>query len=306
MTPTPLMRLIRLLFMALRRTSDNIPLAMLRYLAARHVLALWTCLAGGMLSGISSLANASQTARAQNLASVMQTSIPPGRIVISGSVPDEATRTAFLTRLQALYGTDRVVDQLTVGGVMAPPEWSKNVTNLMKPTLQSISKGQLVVEGTTVALRGEVASEAVHQLIDNDISSALHSPYTLQNGLRVTAGNQTLLDQALANRIIEFERGSALLTEQGKTILDDMAIALKKIPIAKVDIVGHTDNRGTPAHNLALSRSRADSVKIYLVAQGISPHLIRTSGMGADQPVMANTTDDGRKRNRRIEFRVSQ
>ena len=123
--------------------------------------------------------------------------------------------------------------------------------------------------------------------------------------MRVTAASQAVLDQALANRVIEFEQGSALLTESGKAILDEMAEALKKINTKKVEVIGHTDNVGAPARNIALSRSRADSVKTYLVAKGIASELIGTSGMGADQPVVPNITDEGRRRNRRIEFRLS-
>jgi len=57
---------------------------------------------------------------------------------------------------------------------------------------------------------------------------------------------------------------------------------------------------------MALSMARADSVKFYLVGKGLPAEVIATNGLGPDQPIMPNTTDDGRKRNRRIEFRVSQ
>jgi OOP family OmpA-OmpF porin len=231
---------------------------------------------------------------------------PPGRVVISGAVPDEATKAALLGKLQQLYGTGQVVDQITVGGVVAPPNWSTHVGKLMNANLKSISKGQILVEGTNIAMRGEVKNEAIRQAIASDFANALNTTYVIKNGLRVTAASQAVLDQALADRIIEFESGSALLTESGKAILDEMAEAVKKVSLKKLEVIGHTDNLGAPARNLALSRSRADSVKTYLVMKGIPSQLIGTSGMGADQPIVANTTDEGRKRNRRIEFRVSQ
>ncbi len=128
----------------------------------------------------------------------------------------------------------------------------------------------------------------------------------MRNGLRVTASSQVVLDQTLANRVIEFENGSALLTESGKRILDEMAQALLKMESKKIDIIGHTDDTGTRPRNVALSLSRAESVKVYLVAKGLEPQAIATSGMGPDQPLLSNATDEGRRRNRRIEFRVSQ
>ncbi len=247
------------------------------------------------------------TAAAQIPASAQaQTAVPPGRVVISGAVPDEATKAALLSKLQELYGTGQIIDQISVGGVIAPPNWSTYIPKLINQNLKSISKGQLAVEGTTVTMRGEVNSEAVRQTIASDFAGALNPTFVVKNGLRVTASSQVVLDQTLANRIIEFEIGSALLTDSGKKILDEMAEALKKVSPKKIEIIGHTDNQGSRAGNVALSRSRADSVKTYLVAKGIPSEIIGTTGMGADQPVTPNTTDEGRKRNRRIEFRVSQ
>lgn len=241
-----------------------------------------------------------------------QQAVAPGqtevaaRVVISGAVPDEATKAALLARMQDLYGASRIEDRVSVGGVIAPPNWSAHVAKLMTQELKSISKGQLTVEGTTVSLRGEVGNEAIRQEIASNVAGALNPTYVVKNGLRVAAVSQAVLDQALANRIVEFEAGSALLTEPGKKILDEMAEALKKLDGKKVEVIGHTDNSGVPARNLALSRARADAVKTYLVAKGIPSETIGTSGMGADQPIMPNATDEGRKRNRRIEFRLGQ
>jgi OmpA-OmpF porin, OOP family len=235
-----------------------------------------------------------------------QNTVPPSRVVISGVVPDEATKATLLARLQEIYGTGEIVDQISVGGVVTPPNWSSHILKLMTQQLKSISKGQLVVEGTTVSMRGEVSNEGIRKAIANDFAAALNPTYVVKNGLRVTAASQAVLDQALANRVVEFEHGSALLTESGKVILSEMTEALKKLDAKKFEVIGHTDNVGSPTRNIALSRSRADSVKTYLVTKGIPPELIGTSGMGSDQPVVSNTTEEGRKRNRRIEFRVSQ
>lgn len=235
-----------------------------------------------------------------------QPNIPVGRVVISGTVPDEATKAALLTKLQELYGTGQIVDQMNVGGVIAPPNWTASIPKLINQNLKSISKGQVAIDGTTVSMRGEVASEAVRQAIASDFAGTLNSNYTVKNGLRVTANSQAMLDQTLANRVIEFENGSALLTPSGKRVLDEMSEALKKANPKKIDIIGHTDDKGAHARNMALSNARADSVKIYLVAKGLPAEMISTTGMGPDQPIMSNLTSEGRRRNRRIEFRVSQ
>ncbi|HWJ95624.1 MAG TPA: OmpA family protein, partial [Telluria sp.] len=166
------------------------------------------------------------------------------------------------------------------------------------------SRGQLKVDGNNVSLRGDVASEAQRQQIAGDIAAALNPTYTVNNGLRVAASEQSVLDAALANRIIEFESGKAALTDAGKQVLDQMAVALQKLNGVRVEVIGHTDNAGSRAGNLSLSQARAEAVRDYVVAKGIKADSIAVSGEGPDRPVADNRTAEGRARNRRIEFKV--
>lgn len=109
---------------------------------------------------------------------------------------------------------------------------------------------------------------------------------------------------ALKNRIIEFESGSAVLAFSGAQILDEMVIALNKVGAKKIRIIGHTDSSGNAHQNLQLSQQRAEAVKTYLIKKNIPAHLLSTDGLGASKPVAENTTAEGRKKNRRIEFEV--
>ena len=136
-------------------------------------------------------------------------------IVVAGTVSDEASKAALLARLRTVYGVERVVDQLAVGNVATPADWNDHVGRLIGPNLKMISRGQLKVDGNTVSLRGDVASEAQRQQIAGDIAASLNPTYTVNNGLRVSASEQGVLDAALANRIIEFESGKAALTPSG-------------------------------------------------------------------------------------------
>ena len=70
----------------------------------------------------------------------------------------------------------------------------------------------------------------------------------------------------------------------------------------KLSVEGHTDNSGTPTHNLALSRARAQSVVAALVEAGIKPDRLAARGFGADRPVADNNTEAGRAANRRVEL----
>ena len=230
----------------------------------------------------------------------------PGQVLVTGAVPDESSKAAMLANLRALYGADRVVDQLSIAPVSLPPYWNGYVQKLIHPNLKMISKGEIKIDGTNITLRGEVANEAQRQQIASDIATSLNPSYTVNNGLRVSAAEQNLLDETLAKRIIEFESGKATLTASGQAILDEMAAALHKVKGKKVEVIGHTDNTGLRESNLALSQARAEAVRTYLAGKGISQDMVMVSGQGPDRPVASNATADGRARNRRIEFRIAQ
>ncbi len=230
----------------------------------------------------------------------------PGQVVVSGAVPDEATRVAILARLRSVYGQERVVDQIKVGGVVTPPEWSASVQKLITSELKAISPGELRIDGTQITVRGEASNEATRQDVVSRMATALNSRYSIRNALRVAAADQHVLDQALNNRIVEFEIGSAVLTEAGRLVLNDMIGVLRKLPNRRVEITGHTDNMGSREGNLVLSQARADAVKNYLRASGLAAEYLSTSGVGADRPLADNDTPEGRARNRRIEFRLGQ
>jgi OOP family OmpA-OmpF porin len=241
---------------------------------------------------------------AQNIAPPVATP-NPGQVLVTGTVPDEASKASVLARLRELYGADKVVDQIAVGQVALPANWNSYVQKLINPNLKLITHGQLKIDGSAVTVNGEVANEAQRQQIASDIATNLNPTYTVSNGLRVSAGSdQGLLDNALGNRTVEFESGQTTLTPVGKNVLDGIAAAMMKIPGKKVEIIGHTDSAGLRASNLSLSQARADAVKFYLGGKGIDENLLSTSGQGPDRPIADNGTAEGRARNRRIEFRI--
>ena len=231
--------------------------------------------------------------------------VPAGKVVVGGVVPDEATRAAILARVRELYGADRVVDQLGVDKLAAPPNWVDHVRSVLDPDLKQVTQGQLRIAGNVVEVSGNVDSEAIHTQLLGQIATQLNNPtYTVRDGLRVGAPSQLLLDSALAQRTIAFEVGNATLTSAGAKVLDDLVPILHQFSGRRFEIVGHTDDSGPRESNVALSAARAEAVKAYLAAKGIPAGDIVTSGAGPDRPIAPNNTADGRARNRRIEFRV--
>lgn len=224
-------------------------------------------------------------------------------VVAEGVVPDQATKSLILGELRELYGSERVVDRIQVESIPAPPNWGSHVAGMLTPGLKRVSNGKLEIDGQSVRISGEVANEAQRQQVASELSLASNSTYTVTNSL-ATGGGQGLLDATLGDRIIEFESGSARLTDVGRTILDEMAEKMREIGESRVQVIGHTDNVGQRQSNIALSHARADAVRAYLVERGIPRENLSVLGKGPDEPIADNTTIDGRARNRRIQFRV--
>lgn len=228
-----------------------------------------------------------------------------GKVVVGGVVPDEATRAAIVARVRELYGADRVVDQVGVDKLVAPPNWAQHVQRVLTPDLKRVSRGQLSIQGNVVEISGQVDNEATHQQVLSQVATQLNNPtYTVRDLLRVGASGQAQLDDALARRTIEFESGNATLTPGGARVLDDLLPVLRQFAGRRFEITGHTDDQGGRETNMQLSAARAEAVKAYLVGKGIAAADLVTSGAGPDRPLVSNATSEGRARNRRIEFRV--
>ena len=101
-----------------------------------------------------------------------------------------------------------------------------------------------------------------------------------------------------------FDFDKAVLKNEGKSKLDDLAGKVKAINLEVVIAIGHTDGIGSDAYNQKLSVRRAEAVKAYMVSKGIEPNRVYTEGKGKKQPVASNATKEGRQKNRRVELEV--
>lgn len=102
---------------------------------------------------------------------------------------------------------------------------------------------------------------------------------------------------------VYFESNSAKLTPEAETLLQKVSVALKSNELGtfRFAIEGHTDDVGGDGYNQSLSERRANAVKAYLLAQGVSEERLRARGLGEAKPVAPNQDDSGRQRNRRVE-----
>ncbi|MDV7697892.1 OmpA family protein [Chryseobacterium soli] len=109
----------------------------------------------------------------------------------------------------------------------------------------------------------------------------------------------------MSESIVNFAFDSTNLTSAAQTNLDKLAQVLTNNPDTNINIYGHTDAKGTDAYNLNLSERRANAVKTYLSSKGIASSRMFAKGEGKSQPVATNDTEEGRAKNRRVEFAIT-
>lgn len=114
-----------------------------------------------------------------------------------------------------------------------------------------------------------------------------------ERGLVVTLGD------------VLFDSGKVSLKNGSSNYLDKLALFLNAYPERTAEIEGHTDDVGSDAANMLLSQRRADTVKAFLLGQGVAGDRLDASGKGEAVPLAANTTADGRQLNRRVEVIIA-
>lgn len=119
--------------------------------------------------------------------------------------------------------------------------------------------------------------------------------------VRVTEQEIIILQQ------VQFDTARATIKKVSDPLLDEVAAVLKEHPeITKLEVQGHTDNRGGRAYNIKLSQDRADAVRKAMEKRGIAAERMTAKGYGPDVPIADNGTDEGRQKNRRVQFKITE
>jgi OmpA-OmpF porin, OOP family len=105
---------------------------------------------------------------------------------------------------------------------------------------------------------------------------------------------------------VYFEFNKATIKAVSFPLLNEVAQALKDNPTIKVEVQGHTDSVGNDKNNLKLSQKRAESVRTYIIKQGVDSGRMVPKGYGENVPIADNRTADGRSQNRRVEFVITE
>ncbi len=233
-------------------------------------------------------------------------------VLLEGYVPDEVTRSDIVKAAQSHLDTLNVIDKLSVLSG-APAGWGDLVKQAAIAHMGDYTDMTARFHNTELSISGHVASEDLHDQLQHYFSQSLKTPYSLTafnvkvkpDAIHVAALDcQKLFNDLLSDQKIYFEVSRARIKSESDALISQLADVALKCPDTKIEIAGHTDSSGPRAMNQKLSEMRASAVVQRLVAENISADRLIAVGYGEMRPIADNKTDEGRSKNRRIEFNI--
>ena len=249
-------------------------------------------------------------------------------VTVSGTMSTEEQQTFLETSLGELVvgdGTATRFDAVELAGIEVveglDPEddWIGTLVALVGTLAAGLDEGSVTVNpaGQVVTTAGKAETRQLKR----DLSDATEDLIVAfaADGFDVTDGVlgppkppaptkaeveelERTLAELIEGKVVEFEFASDQLTPVGTALLDELLIPLVEFAAVPVEIAGHADSQGSADRNLELSRRRAQAVLDYFVSQGEDPERFVAVGYGDTRPIADNSTEEGRQKNRRIEF----
>ncbi|KXU85513.1 hypothetical protein CI15_20340 [Paraburkholderia monticola] len=246
---------------------------------------------------------------------------------LTGTLSSDAERQALVDALTRRFGARGFVANLQVDTSLRSADWLAYIDELL--SLMALPRAEVGIDGGRVELGGAAANASLgwqkrlHDLFgpswvigqfssDKAVDLATQAFLSAMARMLDTGGACVGPDVArvLNLQVVDFAASSGHIPSSAKENLSESAQLLKACsdddhPVA-LDISAFSDNVGDAQANLQLSQKRAESVRDFLIGEGVKPNLLRARGYGATSPVASNATAGGRFANRRIEFAVAK
>jgi len=233
-----------------------------------------------------------------------------GTVTLSGVYPDEKAHEDILVTARRSFVLEKLVDGMTLAeGAPGTPTAAAQAALLR---LSRLGNGKVEVAGRRIVVEGEARYQKAADQLTVTASEDLPEGYTAEARIAVAKapepvdarGCQALFTELLSRGTVLFEAGKAKIDRDSTGLLDLVAATAQRCPTSAIEVDGHTDKGGTPDANLALSKDRAQAVVSWLVDAGVDAKRLTAAGFGETRPIAPNDTEDGKAKNRRIEFTV--
>jgi OOP family OmpA-OmpF porin len=194
--------------------------------------------------------------------------------------------------------------KLTLDGIVADPQMAELTRNALASIFGQQEGMRLAIEIRTPEATPPVEEPPADTRALLAWADSAPVPAIADDQLISTSDCQRALNALIADSRIRFVGDSADLDPAGQSVLEAVALTIRRCPDAQVEVSGHTEASDDPAASEAISAARAEAVVDYLVRRGVDESRLIAAGYGDLVPIADNATAEGRERNRRIEFLV--
>lgn len=237
-------------------------------------------------------------------------SVGPGAITLTGAVPSPEVRETFTAEAGIRFPAREVVTDARLA--QGAPVGFETAALAGLQAISRLESGHFEIVDLTFSLSGVAPYQGAIDRIEEQLDVSLPDGFAIEADLSAAPAQsqvsarvcQQLLNTELGEGGIKFNEGSTAVAPESEGPLDRLVAILQRCPESAVEIGGHTDSGGGASRNQALSQIRAESVMNYLVAAGIAADRLTAVGYGEASPIASNETEEGRARNRRIEFTI--
>jgi peptidoglycan-associated lipoprotein len=256
-------------------------------------------------------------------------------VVLSGRAPDESSKAQWLAAATAAFAGKKIVDQIQVQADTAPVTFSDKLTGLFDQ-VKGWDAGGLTLQNDSVILSGEVPNDSTRQQRAQWAQTLFGAGTKLDNQLSIAAAAATVAPAVAAptaepspaptaassippvsapapaqssaceaisgkGAVVYFGTGSAGLSAKSLKALRELA---KCFPDKQIEVVGHTDERGSDVMNQRLSERRAAAVASSLAKAGITKGNVKVLAKGEAEPASSGSGEANWSKNRRVEVRL--
>ncbi len=227
------------------------------------------------------------------------------QLSIEGYTLNQQSRLHINNSVIDVYGKNNVTSewQFREG---QPSAWAM-VTSGVISTLKILKHGKAVFKNQTIKLSGVAPSAKLKTQIDKQLSPYSNQGYVIQADIKVITpaiSCQKKFENLLQREQILFAQGGSTIDLNSYPLLERLKLVMDKCEQFGIIISGHTDSKGEEKTNQSLSLNRANAVSSYLIKQGANTNRISTIGYGELNPIADNEVEEGRAKNRRIEFTI--
>ena len=203
---------------------------------------------------------------------------------------------------------------------MSNPEILALTVKLIQPFKSLYQEGFIQYDNKILTIKGTVSNEAAKNTMEtllnesgvayeNNTQIVSSEPNAEKEATAEQAEKEVIEIEAEIKKVIDvedinFDLNKATLTEKSLVTISHIASILQDHPTVHVEISGHTDSSGKDTYNLTLSQSRVDTIKAQLIKIGIDGSRLKAIGYGETKPLVSNDTEENKRLNRRVEFKI--